>query len=758
MYIINLCQRKIFIYVFFLIFSVNSFNSLASTQKNQLISNSSVANTKRIALVIGNSAYSFSPLLNPSNDAEDISSALRKNNFEVMQVLDATLEQIDSAIAEFGKKLTNAEVGLFFYAGHGIQSSGRNYIIPVDAVLNKQSDLKYRAVDVGQILDEMAYANSRINIVILDACRNNSLPRSFRSARRGLAIVSDSPKGTFIAYSTAPGKVAADGQGRNSPYSKALISALDKQNKSLEQVFKTVAKNVEDNTGGKQIPWFSSSVTGDFYFNLTVNIDSPAELPTASKKDDLIELKFWESIEKNPSQGKYQLYLNRYPNGYFAAIAQMEITAGQKSNNRQAVIKQVTHKVKIQQCDQLLQHNQLTTGVKGNAFVCYQNILKDDADNLLAKQGLIKIENKYKKWTEASIQAGSWRKAKRYLEKVRQVNPQSHHLVMLDKKLTLEKNQFLLAKAKSEDAKSLKVADEKAESENMDFSQQKSKRVVSDLSGQNEFAVEFKEIPVNKVAKLVSKNKLAIDSALVKQIQKNMLEVKSGCFEMGKNSDEYAFSFFKNASVKGYGQTSEKFNNNIHKVCLTRNFLISKFEVTQKIWQAVMNENPSQFRSCGQNCPVERVSWRDVQRFIKRLNKYSSIVFRLPTEAEWEYIAKAGTTVSDNSSSFFNNYSNNTPLHKCRASSTYPVGMKKPNAWGIYDVYGNVWEWVADWFGNYSKYKITNPMGPGSGAKRVIRGGSWLNTSKECNSYVRKGSPPYSREDYIGFRLAADIK
>jgi formylglycine-generating enzyme required for sulfatase activity len=221
-----------------------------------------------------------------------------------------------------------------------------------------------------------------------------------------------------------------------------------------------------------------------------------------------------------------------------------------------------------------------------------------------------------------------------------------------------------------------------------------------------------------------------------------MILVKAGCFSMGENKSNHYFSIFNNASVTGYGKTVDKFNHEKHQVCLSRDFLMSRFEVTQKVWLEVMNKNPSQFKKCGKNCPVEQVSWRDVQKFIKKINSQLATKFRLPTEAEWEYVAS-----SDNSA---NNQS-------CQDNSTYPVGIKKPNRNGFYDMRGNVWEWVNDWYGDYAKNKVIDPVGPSRGAKKVIRGGSWLNTIKDCSPYIRKGSAPFSKEAYIGFRLAADL-
>lgn len=219
---------------------------------------------KRIALVIGNSSYSSGPLKNPVNDATDMAAALRKLGFQVYLKKNADLEIMEEAIENFGNQLKRGGVGLFYYAGHGVQVNGANYLIPTGAKINKESDVRYKAVDAGRVLDEMANANNGLNIVILDACRDNPFARSFRSASRGLAIVTNAPSGTFISYSTAAGQVARDGMGRNSPYTKALLQFMQEPDVPISKVFMKVRQKLRRDTG--QVPWELSSLEGDFYF------------------------------------------------------------------------------------------------------------------------------------------------------------------------------------------------------------------------------------------------------------------------------------------------------------------------------------------------------------------------------------------------------------------------------------------------------------------------------------------------------------
>ena len=222
------------------------------------------ATEQRIALVIGNSAYISGPLKNPVNDATDMAAALQRAGFKVILKKNARLQEMEDAIENFGNRLKRGGVGLFYFAGHGVQVSGVNYLMPIGAKINRESDIKYQSVDVNKVLDEMANANNGLNIVMLDACRDNPFARSFRNASRGLAIVSSAPSGTFISYSTSPGNVARDGEGRNSPYTSALIQYMKKPGLTIEDVLKEVRQKLRKETG--QVPWELSSLEGKFYF------------------------------------------------------------------------------------------------------------------------------------------------------------------------------------------------------------------------------------------------------------------------------------------------------------------------------------------------------------------------------------------------------------------------------------------------------------------------------------------------------------
>jgi Caspase domain len=238
-------------------------------QKTQAIT--SIASTpsigRRVALVVGNSNYKVRPLKNPRNDADDISKTLRSSGFEVIDLRDATLQQMRTGVRQFGDRLINNDAGLVYYSGHGVEVKGRNYFIPVNADIQREDEIADQGLDVSLILEKMNTAGKGVNILIVDACRDDPFGRSFRSTSRGLAQM-DAPRGTIIAYATSPGKVAADGDGRNSPYTKNLVKAMQQPNKPIEQVFKEVRRAVQEETKNQQTPWENTSLSGDFYFRV----------------------------------------------------------------------------------------------------------------------------------------------------------------------------------------------------------------------------------------------------------------------------------------------------------------------------------------------------------------------------------------------------------------------------------------------------------------------------------------------------------
>ena len=220
---------------------------------------------RRLALVIGNGAYPTAPLKNPVNDATDMAAALARLGFEVMLLKDASMQQMETAVREFGLRLRQGGMGLFYYAGHGVQVAGNNYLVPVNAVIQSESDVRFGCLDAGLVLGKVEDAGNGLNLVILDACRNNPFARSFRSADPGLAKM-DAPTGSLIAYATSPGRTASDGNDRNGLYTQHLLRNIATPGLSVEELFKRVRMGVAQESAKKQVPWEASSLIGQFSF------------------------------------------------------------------------------------------------------------------------------------------------------------------------------------------------------------------------------------------------------------------------------------------------------------------------------------------------------------------------------------------------------------------------------------------------------------------------------------------------------------
>ena len=224
-----------------------------------------VTSEKRTALIIGNSNYKDAPLKNPVNDANDFSIALQRCGFDVEKTINANRRQMRESIRIFGNRIRKGGVGLFYYAGHGIQLDGENYLVPINAAVESEDEIKDECLMVSSVLRKMETAKNKLNIIILDACRNNPFASKYRSKTRGLAVM-DAPTGSLLAYSTAPGSVASDGPNRNGLYTHSLLNHLNTPGLNLIDLFINVRNDVVTKSNGKQVPWESQSLRGHFYF------------------------------------------------------------------------------------------------------------------------------------------------------------------------------------------------------------------------------------------------------------------------------------------------------------------------------------------------------------------------------------------------------------------------------------------------------------------------------------------------------------
>ena len=282
--------------------------ALVLTMACALSSQNALAQDK-VALVIGNSDYLVAPLVNSVNDAQDIKELLDELGFNVIHKRNVRHQEMEQAVITFAEQLKPGTVGLFYYAGHGVQVEGENYLLPVAHGIQAENEVKYKAMNSTQILGAMEQAKNRLNIVIMDACRNNPFQGKFRSVSKGLARM-ESPLGSIIAYATAPGSVAADGAGRNGVYTKHLLSAMRTPGLTIEDVFKQVRNGVMSETAGQQVPWEESSLLENFYFQ--------GQQKASYVSPEMME---WQVIQHSEVPEDLSAFIDKYPDGAFTVYA-----------------------------------------------------------------------------------------------------------------------------------------------------------------------------------------------------------------------------------------------------------------------------------------------------------------------------------------------------------------------------------------------------------------------------------------------------
>src|SRR6185369_10060646 len=276
----------------------------------------------KLALVIGNGDYKSVPVLkNPVNDARAIAEVVKSLGFDVTMKLDAGRDEMLAAIRAYTTSLGQKKgIGLFYYAGHGLQLAWRNYLMPVDAAIGRMEDVAGQCVDIASLIDGIGKASNPMNVIVLDACRENPFSRDFREAQKGLSQM-DAPPGTLLAYATSPGNVASDGE--NGLYTELLLKELPVREARIEDVFKRVRLGVRARTRGAQIPWESTSLEEDFWFI------PPREVKELSERERdarfKAELAHWDKIKDTEDPAPLESFLRQFPSGPFAELAQLQL-------------------------------------------------------------------------------------------------------------------------------------------------------------------------------------------------------------------------------------------------------------------------------------------------------------------------------------------------------------------------------------------------------------------------------------------------
>jgi hypothetical protein len=278
----------------------------------------------KVALVVGNGKYKDAPeLKNAPNDAKAIAETLKASGFAVTMLLDTNKDALIGAIRNYVNAMEKQKaVGLFYFAGHGVQLDWRNYMLPVDAVIDTVEDVGKQSVDVARLMEGLTKAANPMNVIILDACREDPFGKAKKPAQKGLSQM-DAPTHTILAYATSPGNVASDGDGANGLYTENLLREMKVPEAKIEDVFKRVRLGVRRKSNGAQIPWESTSLEEDFWFLPPRELRELSEADKEKQFDE--ELALWEKVSGAKEPGPLEDYLRRYPSGRFAELAQLAL-------------------------------------------------------------------------------------------------------------------------------------------------------------------------------------------------------------------------------------------------------------------------------------------------------------------------------------------------------------------------------------------------------------------------------------------------
>ncbi len=627
---------------------------------------------QRVALVIGNAAYKSVPLANPVNDAIDVAARLKTLGFEVIERRNLSKNEVGATLREFRSKLKPGAVALFFYAGHGLQLKGVNYLPTVDADIASEEDVPMQSLDANKVLEIMDEGKTRLNLVFLDACRNNPYARSFRSAADGLARI-NAPSGTIISFATRPGSVAADGRGRNGLYTEHLLRAMNATDLPIEQVLKRVVSGVKGGSKGRQEPWMEGSIEGDFCFGVCGGAQVASAAPAAAIAP----------LPSAPSGGGMSL----------DDIAKQQQSRAQWSK--------------------------------------WQAKMKADYKKVLALNAA------------PDLQAAAWG---RFLASYAEENPFGGEDAELRAEAATRKQA-----AEAESAK------EKEEVENR---RREAARQRDEADRKRREATRVALAPTTTGAIQQASPAGAISAAGAGRsfrdcnVCPEMVVIPAGSFTMGSPASE---------------PQRDADEGPQHEVRISRSFAAGTYEVTFDEWDACVRENGcsnrAEDRGWGRGRrPVINVSWNDAKQYTEWLSRKTGKSYRLLSEAQWEYVARAGTTTAF---SFGNSITPQLANYDSKVSyagsptasnqgKTVAVGSYAPNGFGLYDVHGNVWEWTEDCSnGSYNGAPTDgSAWTSGNCGRRVQRGGSWHDYPRDLRSALRSRGDPSNRSFSLGLRVS----
>ena len=748
---------------------------------------------QRVALVIGNGSYAHAPALaNPLNDAADIGAALERLGFAVTRIENADRAELWDGLQKFSLAASASEVAVVFYAGHGIEVDRRNFLVPVDARLLSDRDVEFETVPL-DLLSRAVEGARGLRLIVLDACRDNPFAAvmqragATRSIGRGLARVE--PRGeTLVAYAAKEGTVAADGAGRNSPYTEALLAHLEEPGLEVGLMFRKVRDAVVATTGGRQEPFVYGSLSsrGAFLAALPEPEPTPAPAPPTAEAQSppapaaggsealraLAEREhlFWESVKDSQTPDELQAYLDRYPEGAYAVLAHgrlKRMRAGSAGHEALAADDAATsarlEAARLEaERERLAAEREFWASVKDSRrpeeLQAYLDIYPEGAYAVLARSRLDRLAG-------AQDDAESAPQSTAAVATAAQDDPSTPQPSVA----TAEAVEASLGLERAERRQiqlGLASLDHDPGPADGLFGRGTRGAIGGWQSSRGSEASGYLNAEAAKLL-LAAGEEAARERAAMRPGKTfrdcatcpEMVVVPAGAFRMGSPRSEE-------------GRDSDEGPQ--HRVTIPAPFAVGKYEVTFAEWDACVaaggcNGHRPDDRGWGRGRrPVINVSWEDAKTYVGWLSRETGERYRLLSEAEWEYSARAGTTgpfhfgarISTDQANYDGNYSYGSGRKGVSRRKTMPVGSFPANAFGLHDVHGNLKEWVEDcWHSSYAGAPTNGSawVTGGDCERRVLRGGSWYDLPRDLRSANRNWGTAGIRYVSFGFRVSRTL-
>ncbi|MDE0206065.1 MAG: SUMF1/EgtB/PvdO family nonheme iron enzyme [Candidatus Tectomicrobia bacterium] len=725
---------------------------------------------ERVALVIGNANYAHAPRLdNPLNDATDVAAALTRQGFAVDRLDNADKTSLEQALHKLSQAASGAEIALVFYAGHGIEVDKRNFLVPVGARLASEQDVEFETVTLDLAMRAVGRA-SGLGLVILDACRDNPFVASMRredgtrSIGRGLARV-DPAGQTLVWYAAKEGQVAADGDGRNSPYTSALLAHLETPGLEVMDLYREVRDTVLKSTAGGQEPFMYGSLSRQKMYLVAQAAPAPADpvppVPGRPVSERLTaeqlaaERLFWESVKDSDDPADIQAYLDRYPGGTYEVLARNRLRRLQDAGTPPAAVETAKSL-----------EDALRLGVPERRLIQLG----------LAAEGFDPgpVDGLFGQKTRAAI--GRWQASRG--------GEATLYLDVESAKLLLASGHKRQAAAQAERLRREQETREKAQREAQERARQEAEeraRQEAEERARREAAAEAERRRREREPGRRFRDCAGCPEMVV--VPAGSFTMGSPVSEEGRNDDEgpqhrvtiaEPFAVGVHEVTRGeFGRFVRETNRAMGNTCWVWDSWVdvSPGAEPHKYWAERQGgwRNPG-FEQTDRH-PAVCVNWDDAQAYVRWLSRETGKRYRLLSESEWEYVARARTRTawywgeSASGQCRHANGADASTRHGLRVSCndgharTSTVGTYTKNGFGLYDVLGNVWEWVQDcWHDSYQGApRDGRAWESGECSQRAARGGSWLSSPNELRSARRGWGPTGHPGSDLGFRIARTL-